>query len=169
MILKKVCLLGDFAVGKTSLVRRFVDQQFSDRYLSTVGVKISRNLVRIPATGGEHEVQLVLWDLEGAEPIRRVSYSSYLRGAHAAIVVGDVIRPETITHITMHIESVRQASPSAGITIALNKSDLLAANHFFPPPLDPSLGAILLHQTSAKTGDGVNGLFVDLARSLLSL
>ena len=169
MTLRKVCLLGDFAVGKTSLVRRFVDQQFSDRYLSTVGVKISRKLVRLPAGNTEDEVQLVLWDLEGTGPVRHISYSSYLRGAHAAIVVGDLSRPETIKDITRHVDSARRASPTAAITVALNKADLLETDHASRPSLDPAFGTILIHQTSAKTGDGVDELFTNLARSLLSL
>ena len=63
---KKICLLGDFAVGKTSLVRRFVDNQFSDTYLSTIGVKISRKLLSVEEN---HTLQIIIWDLEEPEGI----------------------------------------------------------------------------------------------------
>lgn len=70
VISQKVCLVGDFGVGKTSLIRQFVDRQFSDQYLSTVGVKISRKLVAIPdATQEIQQLQLIVWDIEGSKLI----------------------------------------------------------------------------------------------------
>ena len=65
IITKKICLLGDFNVGKTSLVRRFIENKFSDQYLSTVGVKISRKSVNVSTNLDIHQVNLLLWDLEG--------------------------------------------------------------------------------------------------------
>ena len=93
-ISKKVCLLGDFAVGKTSLVRRFVLNIFEDRYLSTIGVKVSRKTVVTPGPGDLIELTLMLWDLAGSEEFDQVR-ASYLRGASGAVLVCDLTRPET--------------------------------------------------------------------------
>ena len=71
-ISKKICLVGDFGVGKTSLIRRFVDKQFSDKYLSTVGVKISRKLIELSETESQkaEEIQLIIWDIEGSNKFK---------------------------------------------------------------------------------------------------
>ncbi|NEN93649.1 MAG: GTP-binding protein, partial [Okeania sp. SIO3H1] len=91
MISKKICLVGDFGVGKTSLIRKFVDRQFSDQYLSTVGVKISRKKVDLPKIEVEKNnfLQLLIWDLEGHTKFKAIA-PNYLKGASGAIVVADV-------------------------------------------------------------------------------
>ena len=91
MIQKKICMLGSFAVGKTSLVRRFVHSMFTDKYLTTVGVKIdNKKLVY-----GDKEVSLLLWDLYGEDEFQRVQ-TSYLRGSSGLLLVADGTRPETV-------------------------------------------------------------------------
>ncbi len=82
----KICLLGDYAVGKTSLVRRFVYNMFEDKYLSTIGVKVSRKVVAVPRGDDVVELVLMLWDLAGSEEFDSVR-ASYLRGAAGALVV----------------------------------------------------------------------------------
>ena len=80
-------MLGDFGVGKTSLIRRFVERSFSDEYLSTVGVKISRKTVTVPELS--QDIDLLIWDIEGQTKFKAVA-PSYLQGAAAVIIVGDV-------------------------------------------------------------------------------
>lgn len=169
MIFKKVCLLGDFAVGKTSLVRRFVDRQFSDRYLATVGVKISRRLLVLPSAVQKEacEIQMILWDLEGHSSIKNFS-PSYLKGSHGAVVVGDLSRHETLEHITSHIRQFYAVNPDGRIIVALNKSDLadpIHANKLLRPEFDGK--AFATHYTSAKTGDGVDHIFEQLGHMLV--
>ncbi|RLC60203.1 MAG: GTP-binding protein, partial [Chloroflexota bacterium] len=94
-IAKKVCLLGDLAVGKTSLVSRFVYNLFDDKYVSTIGVKVSRKTVIIPRAGDIVELTMMLWNLAGNEEFDRVR-ASYLRGAAGAVLVCDLTRPETL-------------------------------------------------------------------------
>jgi GTPase SAR1 family protein len=79
---RKIGLVGDFGVGKTSLIRQFVERQFDDRYLSSVGVKISRKFVELPTQSGqpEHDLQLVIWDIEGQTRFKAIA-PSYLQGA----------------------------------------------------------------------------------------
>lgn len=91
---KKVCLLGDFAVGKTSLVRRFVHDYFDDQYLSTIGVKVSRKTINIAQGEQIVELTMMLWDLAGSEEFTHLR-ASYLRGAAGVLLVGDLTRPLT--------------------------------------------------------------------------
>ena len=84
---KKIVLLGDFSVGKTSLIRRFVENAFDDRYLSTIGVKISRKPVEIFTADTPAIVQLLLWDIEGKTPVKSIP-KSYLLGASGAGAIG---------------------------------------------------------------------------------
>ena len=89
---KKVCLLGDFAVGKTSLIRRYVEDRFDDKYLSTIGVKISRKIVQRP----DYALTLLIWDLAGGDDINQLS-RRYLLGAVGAILVCDLTRAISTT------------------------------------------------------------------------
>ena len=91
MLQKKICLLGAFGVGKTSLIRRYVDSIFSDAYLTTVGVKIDKKVLTV----GTEEMALILWDIAGEDEIAAVRVS-YLRGAAGYLLVVDGTRPETL-------------------------------------------------------------------------
>lgn len=169
MILAKVCVLGDASVGKTSVIRRFVDREFSDKYLSTVGVKISRKLVRITAGHGHApaEIQLVLWDLEGGTAFAGMS-SSYLKGARAAVVVGDITRSSTLDAVKVHVERFRVINPSSPVFIALNKSDLqeegIPHAYLHREELD---GVAVTLLTSARTGIGIDELFDSIGLHLI--
>lgn len=167
MILKKICLLGDFAVGKTSLVRRYVDRQFSDVYLSTVGVKISRKLLDYStADNPDLQIQIVMWDIEGSTELKTIP-SSYINGAHGAVVVGDFTRGNTLQRVEAHIAHFFDANPAACVVAAFNKADLVE-DQALPESLAGTdkriIGAL---KTSAKTGDGVDHLFDMLGRHFI--
>ena len=120
MLQKKICLLGAFGVGKTSLVRRFVDTIFSDTYLTTVGVKIDKKLVTV----GNEQMALILWDIAGEDEVAAVRVS-YLRGAAGYLLVADSTRPETL-ETAASIQTRIQAELGAVPFLALlNKADLL--------------------------------------------
>lgn len=171
-ISKKICLVGDFGVGKTSLIRRFVERQFSDRYLSTVGVKISRKTVELEQ-GTQNEalsLQLMIWDLEGHTKFKGIA-PSYLQGASGAIVVADVTRQETLDRITEHLNLFFSVNPKAFIIVALNKSDM-----FEDEKIDKMLElyqfadhdrVISTHSTSAKTGKDVDLIFQKLSYKMI--
>ena len=91
MLQKKICLLGAFGVGKTSLVRRYVDTIFSDTYLTTVGVKIDKKVMTV----GSEQMALILWDIAGEDAVSAVRVT-YLRGAAGYLLVVDGTRPETL-------------------------------------------------------------------------
>ena len=166
-VTKKVCLIGDFGVGKTSLVRRFVDRQFSDQYLTTVGVKISRKQLAIPANGGiEKKIQLVIWDIEGHTKFKSIA-PSYLLGARGAIIVADLTRSETIKHLTDHLDLFASVnSDKAKVIVALNKSDLIDQDleNYRLSQYPQVLGT---YPTSAKTNHNVEQIFAQLACSLI--
>ena len=171
MISKKICLVGDFNVGKTSLIRRFVDRQFSDQYLSTVGVKISRKNVELEAVAGTKnvQVQLLIWDLEGSTKFKAIA-PTYLQGSKGAIIVGDLTRPETIKHISEHIQLFLSVNKEGQIIIALNKSDLLdeAKLERLIASYKPSSEQVrAIYTTSAKTGKDVDRIFQTLTAKIM--
>lgn len=168
-ITKKICLLGDFNVGKTSLVRRFVEDKFSDRYLSTVGVKVSRKLVRVKTDKAIHQLNLLLWDLEGNTKFKSIT-PSYLKGASGSIIVADLSRSDTLKNLNQHLQLFFEINPTGKATIALNKADLIPAEklaklveHYHSQSFKKILG---VYTTSAKTGDCVNTMFQEMAQVL---
>ena len=168
-ISKKVCLLGDFAVGKTSLVRRFVYHAFDDTYISTLVVKVSRKLVVVPDATGGAEVTMMLWDLAGSAEFDTLR-ASYLRGAAAAVLVCDLTRAETLTSLERYAAELRHVIPDATCFIlAANKSDL-SDQHEVTRAQVEAVGLRLnapVYTTSARLGDEVDRLFRHLADLLL--
>ncbi len=170
MMLAKVCIIGEMSVGKTSLVRRFVDRSFSDAYLTTVGVKISKKHVPPHEGAGDHPdgIQLVLWDLEGGESFSDMT-TSYLQGARGAIVVADVTRPQTIDALERHALHFLRINPHGVLLLALNKSDMDHDQGVLVPASLRTMDAVLsTFRTSALSGDGVDGAFVALAHHFLT-
>lgn len=167
-ISKKVCLLGDFAVGKTSLVRRFVYDMFDDKYLSTLGVKVSRKVVNLEIGGDSIEMTMMLWDLNGSMGFDRVR-DSYLRGAAGAVLVCDLTRPETLSSLRPYAEHLFAISPGARLVMAANKNDLTELRELAPEQVQAAAADLdaPYYLTSAKTGERVNEMFSILGRLLL--
>ena len=167
-ISKKICLLGDFAVGKTSLVQRFVYALFDDKYISTIGVKVSRKTVVLPREDEVVELTLMLWDLAGSEEFGRVR-ASYLRGAVGAVLVCDVTRPETLDTLVTYAQNLQRIRPGARFVLAGNKSDLEDQQQLTLEDIERAavdLGAPC-YLTSAKTGRDVETLFRHLGQSVI--
>lgn len=158
MIYKKVCILGAPGVGKTSLIQRFVNGLFDERYLVTIGAKIDARTVVTP--GGE--VQLMIWDLNGSEMFERVQ-TSYLRGMHGYLMVFDPTRPETLEFATRLRETVEARGGAVPSVMIASKADLQSGWQVSPAQLE-ALEARGLTRTSSKTGDGVEAVFSTLAR-----
>jgi small GTP-binding protein len=164
VIQKKVCLLGDFAVGKTSLIRRFVEDRFDDRYLSTIGVKISRK----PVEMGDFTLNLLIWDLAGGDDFSKTG-ASYLRGAVAGLIVCDLTRPDTLASYEQYASQVRQINPDAILVFTGNKADLTSERVIHEEELlavTNLLGGSYL-DTSAKTGFQVETAFQILAQQIM--
>jgi small GTP-binding protein len=163
MIQKKVCMVGVQGTGKTSMVQRFVHSLFSERYHSTVGVKVDRKVVQV----GSGEVNLLLWDIEGRSQEQEVP-ASYIRGAHAVLYVADGTQRTTFEQLPQLRELVRSAVGDVPSLVALNKSDLTDQWALARGDEASLKGAGLHHvRTSAKTGDGVEDAFHWLAKEVL--
>jgi small GTP-binding protein len=156
---KKICMMGAPGVGKTSLVRRFVDSVFSEKYLSTIGVKIDRKTVDM----GDTTLNLMLWDLQGEERYEWVRLQ-YLRGAAGYILVADGTRPETLEVAIGLQENAANRDASLPFLLCLNKADLWnqwAISSTQQEWLKEKGWTVL--QTSARSGDGVEQAFLELA------
>lgn len=163
MIQKKLCMLGSFAVGKTSLVGRFVRQMFSERYMTTVGVRIDKKELMI----ADQEVKLILWDLHGEDQFQRLQMS-YLRGASGCVFVADGTSRQTLRELaSLHRRVVEHLGPLPYV-LALNKADLLDQWEVGGDDLAPwvETGA-LIHRTSAKTGQEVEAMFRSIALAMV--
>ena len=162
---KKVCLLGDFAVGKTSLIGRCVEDRFDDEYLSTIGVKISRKTLQRP----EYELNLLIWDLASGDDIDQLS-RRYLLGAVGAILVCDLTRPETLEITQRYVGVMQAVNSDSALVLAGNKADLEEERAIDDDSLAATANAMdvpcLL--TSAKSGLGVEKAFDLLASGLES-
>jgi small GTP-binding protein len=119
MLQKKICMLGSFSVGKTSLVRRFVESIFSDAYQTSIGVKIDKKVVR----AGNEDVTLVLWDIHGEDVYQKIRMS-YLRGMSGYLLVVDGTRRQTLDDALALNERVIQEAGKVPAVLVMNKSDL---------------------------------------------
>ncbi len=168
----KVVMLGDFGVGKTSLVRRYVYNIFEDRYMTTIGVKVSKKQMVLRVGEADVDITLLLWDIAGNNGFSEVS-SEYLRGTSAGIFVGDLTRIQTVANINKYIPQMRKANPQSHCVIALNKTDLCLD---IPGEIQKAVDSLRplvspedLHYfgTSAKNGSNVPEMFERLSRLIM--
>jgi len=161
---RKICMIGDFAVGKTSLVARFVHSTFGDRYLTTVGVKIDTKAVQLPS--GE-QIKLVLWDIAGKSSFARVD-TSYLRDASGYLLVIDGTRADTLDSAIALQETVEKQLGPIPFAALLNKADLddqWALDNELLAGLDSRGWSF--SRTSALNGEGVENAFSRLGARLV--
>lgn len=150
---KKICMIGEFAVGKTSLTQKFVNNIFSDKYLTTVGVKIDTAFVG--------DTKLVVWDIAGRDSISPINLN-YLVGSAGVVIVVDGTRKETQASVEELLSVVQQRIGKVPCVVALNKcdaSDWEASDELLR---DLQKAGIELIKTSAKEGENVDLLFSTL-------
>ena len=157
---KKVVILGHFGVGKTSLIRRFVTNQFSDKYKVTIGVHISKKVVTLSA---EESISMILWDLEGTDSLDQIR-DAYLLGTHGVIFVFDVSRPSTFQQLNKDLKIVASKLPDRPLMVVGNKKDLVSEEDLTNLLQQHAISHDYL--TSAKTGDTVEDVFLNLATLL---
>ncbi len=165
MLHKKICMLGSFSVGKTSLILRFVESIFSDRYLTTVGVKIDKKVVSVEG----RDVTLLLWDLYGEDEYQKIRMS-YLRGASGYLLVADGTRLATLDKtLAIKDEAEKNFGPTPCV-VALNKCDL-TDDWEITAEREAELNgrAWKVVRTSAKTGEGVELAFESLIKAMLAM
>ncbi|HEU5251672.1 MAG TPA: Rab family GTPase [Thermoanaerobaculia bacterium] len=163
MIQKKVCMLGAFAVGKTSLVSRFVSSIFSDKYHTTVGVKVDKKVVAV----GEEQVNLLLWDLYGEDDFQKLR-TSYLRGSAGYVLVVDGTRRETLEKAVVLQSRARETVGPVPFVLMLNKADLTDKWEVEDAAVEELVKqGWPAFRTSARTGAGVDQAFLTLARRMI--
>jgi hypothetical protein len=163
MLQKKICMLGSFSVGKTSLVRRFVESIFSEAYQTSIGVKVDKKVVR----ANDEDVTLVLWDIHGEDVYQKIRMS-YLRGMSGYLLVIDGTRRQTLDDALALNERVVQEAGKVPAILVFNKSDL-ADKWEIDSTRESELTAAgwNIVRTSAKTGDSVEDVFSKLAAAML--
>ncbi len=164
MIQKKVCMLGSFAVGKTSLVARYVHSTFSEKYLTTIGVKIDRKEITVD----DQLVNLMLWDIHGEDEFQKVR-ASYLRGVAGYFLVVDGTRPETLdTALQLHDLAVSAVGDRPFILL-LNKADIQDQWTLPSERIDDlENNGWSIRKTSAKDSKNVQASFEELGRRILA-
>ncbi|HEY9819945.1 MAG TPA: Rab family GTPase [Candidatus Sericytochromatia bacterium] len=163
MIQKKVCMVGAFATGKTSLVARFVSSIYSEAYQTTVGVKIDKKSINL----ADREVNLLLWDVQGEDDFQKLRLS-YLRGSSGYLLVVDGTRSATLEKAFALQEIIEETVGKLPFILILNKSDLLDEWEIDATATDElSKKGWIVIQGSAKTGLGVEEAFLTLAKKMV--
>ena len=169
-VIKKVCMLGDPAVGKTSLVHRFVFDLFDDKYLATIGTKIMKKtmVLQYPENALELRLTMLIWDITGHK--RHMSiHPAYYEGAEGAFLVGDATRPETVTDMRNWVEGFKPVVGKVPMVFLVNKADLVTSGAYDTKPIEDiarEYGSIY-RLTSAKSGDNVERAFTVLGEYLV--
>ena len=156
---KKICMLGGFLVGKTSLVKRYVESVFSETYLTTVGVKIDKKTVTL----GDKTVHLILWDLAGEDDMASLRMS-YMRGSAGYVLVADGTRSATLEVALALRKRVEAEYGPLPFALLINKNDLREQWTITDDDLEKlRTDGWWVRTSSARTGEGVEDAFTDLA------
>lgn len=161
MSARKVMLLGDIGVGKSSIVQRLVFDRFDTTYKPTIGVDIYRYDVP-PSDNGNDGMSFIVWDTDGNFG-NAIFRHVYIRDAAAAMIVADLSRPETFETAASLYEGFKEALPGRQATILLNKVDLVEGQDCGPLPAPLDRAGVTLLRTSAKSGTHVQKAFHDTA------
>jgi small GTP-binding protein len=166
----KICLVGDSSVGKTSLIRRYVHDEFDDRYISTLGAKVTKKEMTINSEVGNIEITMTVWDIMGERDFTDLLKESFFMGAGGILAVCDLTRGETFEGLEDWIVAVRSVTGDVPMTFVGNKLDLKDDHAYGDEKLSDF--AKNYHSshflTSAKTGDNVDQVFLDLVKRVLA-
>ena len=163
----KVCLVGDEAVGKTSLIRRFVYSTYDESYIRTVGTMVTKKDVDMP--DGAHYVSLMIWDIMGRKDFIELFKDAYFKYARGIIAVFDLTRPETLLSLREWIRGIRSSMDNIPTVVLANKVDLADQILIKDVEIEKLCAALSCSwvRTSAKTGDNVEKAFHSLASEIV--
>lgn len=166
----KICLVGDGGVGKTSLIRKYVFNEFDDRYLFTLGTNVSKKEITLPGDEGQPvRVQMIIWDIMGQKDLAKLFTEQYFKGASAGVGVCDSTDEKTLEGLKEWIDGMREAAGQVPIIILANKVDLVDHKQIDDDRLKEiaeGYGASY-YFSSAKTGENVEKAFMELAREFV--
>ena len=164
-ISKKICIIGDFAVGKTSLISRYINNIFSDKYLSTVGVKVDAKEI---AYGNDVLLKLMVWDIVGKDKFTTLD-ENYLKGSSGYLLVADSTRKKTLDAVFELHEYMQNNFEQLPFNLLFNKIDLTQEWDLEDSQLEQvNDNGWSRHNTSAKTGENVEAVFYQLGEKLLA-
>jgi small GTP-binding protein len=158
---RKVLLIGDGAVGKTSLIRKFVTDKFDDKYITTIGTKVTKKDLRFKSGDSETVLTLMIWDILGQKGYTSIQASSY-SGAEGAMIVCDLTRKETLSSTTEYwIPQLRKVAGQVPLIFVGNKCDLVEARQISEAELNgiAATHGAPAYVSSAKTGENVELIF----------
>jgi len=164
----KVCFIGDAGVGKTSLIKRFVLDVFDDRYIATIGTKVTKKIVEVDGGAESAKVMMLVWDIMGQKGFRELLREAYFFGAHGAIAVCDLTNKETLEELRYWIKALTDVAGDVPIVFAGNKADLeneRVVKESEIQELAARYGS-KAYLTSAKTGQNVESTFKTLAAAI---
>ncbi len=162
----KICLVGEYGVGKSSLIRRYVLDEFDDRYMATIGAKITKKEVQVPTAKGETRLEMTIWDIMGEKGFRELLKEAYFEGCHGLLAVCDLTRSDTLFELPNWVKAVMKVSGQIPFLLLANKVDLeerIVLTEGDVAQMAQSLGAPH-YLVSAKTGENVEQAFEVLAR-----
>ena len=159
----KVCLVGNLAVGKTSLIRRFVLNAYDDAYVTTLGTKVSKKTVELlpPGVGTPVRLDLMIWDIMGQPGFRELLKEAYFHGARGILAVADLTRRSTLDHLEDWVDGVSDETGPLPVLVVVNKADLADQAEVGQDAIDEVAERLGCESflTSAKTGDRVEEVF----------
>ena len=159
---RKVCMVGDFGVGKTSSVERFVNNVFSDKYLTTIGVKVDTKVIEV----NNAEIKLVVWDIAGRNRFGNIEFT-YLRGSASYLLVVDGTRRSTLVTALELRDSIEERYGQIPYVMLINKADLEEEWEITEEDIsDLKSQEVKVFITSAKTGDNIEEAFIELSQAL---
>jgi Ras-related protein Rab-1A/Rab family protein len=161
----KVCFIGDAGVGKTSLIKRYVLDVFDDRYIATIGTKVTKKIVDVD---GQVKVMMLVWDIMGQKGFRELLREAYFFGAHGAIAVCDLTNKESLEELRYWIKALTDVAGDVPIVFAGNKVDLENDRVIKEQDLQELASKYKgkAYLTSAKTGQNVETVFKTLAAAM---
>ena len=169
----KVCLVGEAAVGKTSLVRRYVQDEFDDRYITTLGAKVSKKeLTYTLDSGSEVHMDMTIWDIMGEKGFRDLLKEAFFHGAKGTLAVCDLTRYSTLKELDDWVQGVFNVVGEVPVVLAINKIDLKdeVMILYGDKEIEQTARAFAApyYYTSAKTGENVETAFRRLGSQVLA-
>ncbi len=159
----KICLVGEKAVGKTSLIRRYVLNMFDEQYVTTIGTRVSKKEARVflPERDILVDVDMQIWDIMGEKGFRELLKEAYFYGANGILAVADLTRRKTLDDVDDWIDGIEQIVGQVPLMIAVNKGDLVSAAQYGEKDVEQVARAFECPylMTSAKSGENVEEAF----------